>query len=154
MVVLLAVPLATKLISEFGDVLDAATFHFYGFNSYELSIGHAGISNSTLTNGNLSHLWSPASLDVIAGSVSVFREVLKNASHPELPVWLSETNSICSGGVSGLTNAYANTIWLLNQLGQLVRTYAMASGGAPQLDPRMSLTDCLCLGFRAKPAYQ
>jgi hypothetical protein len=55
----------------------------------------------------------------ILSSIAQFRAVLANTSHPDLPIWLSETNSICSGGVPELSNSYANTIWLLNQLGQV-----------------------------------
>ena len=119
------VPLATQLINQFGDVLSAATFHFYAFNAWELSIGRRGISTATLTSGNLSHLFTKSSLDQIADSIEQFRTVLANTSHPSLPIWLSETNSICSGGVAKLSNTYANTPWLLNQLGHV------ASAGIP-----------------------
>ena len=51
--------------------------------------------------------------------VEAFKAVLANTSYPDLPIWLSESNSICSGGVAGLTDSYANTPWLLNQLGRL-----------------------------------
>jgi hypothetical protein len=115
------VPLATALIEEVGGVLDAATFHFYAFNSYQLGIGRRGIGNASLSAGNLSRLWSPRSLNAVADSVAQFKAVLESTTHPDLPVWLSESNSICSGGVDGLSNTYANTPWLLNQLGQLSR---------------------------------
>ena len=119
------VPLATKLIDQYGDVLSAATFHFYAFNARDLSVGRRGISPATLTIGNLSHLFTKSSLDQIVGSIEQFQAVLANTSHPNLPIWLSETNSICSGGVAQLSNTYANTPWLLNQLGRV------ASAGIP-----------------------
>ena len=58
-------------------------------------------------------------------SVEMMRAVAANTSTPHIPLWLSETNSICSGGVANLSNTYANTPWLLNQLGLL------AAAGVP-----------------------
>ena len=115
------VPLATKLINQVGDVLSAATFHFYAFGAGDLGVSR-GVTTASLTAGNLSHMWSASrytGINQIQASVSQFKAVLANTSHPELPIWLSETNSIHSGGVDGLTNAYANVPYVLNQLGQV-----------------------------------
>jgi len=71
-----------------------------------------------LASKNLSHMWSRASLDLIETSVHQAKGVLANTSYPNLPIWITETNSVCEGGVDGLTNTYANVLWLLNQLGR------------------------------------
>ena len=34
-------------------------------------------------------------------------------------VWLTESDSVCHQGVSGVTNAYLNSLWLVNRLGVL-----------------------------------
>ena len=53
--------------AQFGDVLSAATFHFYAFNSYQLSVGR-GVSTTALKQGNLSQLWSKDQLQVRAAT--------------------------------------------------------------------------------------
>ena len=53
--------------------------------------------------------------------VATWKGVLANTSSPGLPIWLSETNSICSGGVNNISNTWANTLWLVNQLGVVAR---------------------------------
>jgi hypothetical protein len=89
------VPLATKIIREVGPALDAASFHLYTFNSYALNVQH-GVTASALTKGNLSHLWSPSSLALASESIRMMQAVVANTSSPNIPIWLSETNSICS----------------------------------------------------------
>ena len=34
-------------------------------------------------------------------------------------VWLTESDSVCHQGVFGVTNAYLNSLWLVNRLGVL-----------------------------------
>jgi hypothetical protein len=112
------VPMSTRLLREMGGAIDAASFHVYTFNSYMLDVkGVPTVAN--LLKGNLSHFWDPTYLELVGNSVQMWKKVLANASHPKLPMWLSESNSICSGGVDGLSNTYSNSLWLLNQFGQV-----------------------------------
>ena len=111
------VPLATKIINSTGGVLDAASFHFYAFFGYEL-VGRGPVVPADLASKNLSHMWARDSLDLIEASVRQAEAVLANTSYPHLPIWITETNSVCEGGVDGLSNTYANVPWLLNQLGR------------------------------------
>jgi hypothetical protein len=48
------IPIATNIIRGCGHALDAASFHFYNFFSWEL--GKPDVSS--LSSGNLSHLWN------------------------------------------------------------------------------------------------
>lgn len=66
-------------------------------------------------------MWSPPALHAIDNMVATWKGVLANTSFPGLPIWLSETNSICSGGVNNISNTWANTLWLVNQLGVVAR---------------------------------
>jgi len=75
-------------------------------------------------NANSSRLWNTRYLDEavrLAGNVSTI--AAKNAPHAAL--WLSETDSICHQGVYNDTNAYLNSVWLVNRLG------SMAALGSP-----------------------
>jgi hypothetical protein len=51
-------------------------------------------------------------------------------------VWLSEANSVCHQGTFNVTNAFANSLWLLDRLG------LMAAAGV-QLMARQSLIGCV-----------
>ena len=53
-------------------------------------------------------------------------------------VWLSEANSVCHQGTFNVTNAFANSLWLLDRLG------LMATAGV-QLMARQSLIGCVCV---------
>ncbi len=64
-------------------------------------------------------------------------------------VWLSEANSVCHQGTFNVTNAFANSLWLLDRLG------LMATAGV-QLMARQSLIGCVCVLHctAAAPAHQ
>jgi hypothetical protein len=44
----------------------------------------------------------------------------RDAHAPKAAVWLSESDSICHQGIDGATNAYVNSLWLVNRLGVMV----------------------------------
>ena len=61
-------------------------------------------------------LWSTRHLDFalrLQGNVS---DIARRGA-PDAEVWISESNSICHQGVNGVTNAYLNSLWLVNRLG-------------------------------------
>jgi hypothetical protein len=70
----------------------------------------------------------------VAGKLSdnVTAVVNAAAGGKPIPVWLTETNSVCHQGVFNDTNAFLNTLWLVNRLGM------MAQRGVP-LMARQSL---------------
>jgi hypothetical protein len=113
------VPLATEILRAAGGALDGASFHLYSFCD-----GNRPRDSSVASVAKVK-FFSKASLAVAAKSVTMMQAVLANTSTPHIPLWLSESNSICEGGVANLSNTYANTPWLLNQLGLL------AAAGVP-----------------------
>jgi hypothetical protein len=67
-------------------------------------------------NPLVSRLWSTKHLDFalrLQGNVSA----IARRSAPDAEVWISESNSVCHQGVNGVTNAYLNSIWVVNRLG-------------------------------------
>ena len=110
------VPLATKILRAAGGALDAATFHVYSFCD-----GNRPASSSIKETSKVK-FFDKQAMALPAESVRMMRAVVANTTlPPSFPIWLSETNSICSGGVANLSNTYANTPWLFNQLGLLAR---------------------------------
>jgi hypothetical protein len=63
-----------------------------------------------------SRLWSTKHLDFalrLQGNVS---DIARRGA-PGAEVWISESNSVCHQGVNGVTNAFLNSLWLVNRLG-------------------------------------
>ena len=113
------VPLATKILRAAGPALDAASFHLYSFcDGNRPRDGSIGSVDKV-------KFFSKASLALAAESVAMMKAVVANTSTPHIPIWLSESNSICDGGVTNLSNTWANVPWLFSQLGQL------AAAGVP-----------------------
>eukprot|EP01052_Picozoa_sp_SAG31_P010484 SAG31_NODE_575_length_13961_cov_41.577550_6_plen_398_part_00 len=100
--------------AETGPFLDVVSWHTYDFHAADIGLpDHTPLDPS---NESIARLWSTEYLDlalVLAQNVTALAR--KNAHHAS--VWLSETNSICHQGVSGATNAYLNSLWLVNRLG-------------------------------------
>lgn len=57
----------------------------------------------------------------VAGKLSdnVSKAVATGGGKTSLPIWLTETNSVCHQGVFNDTNAFFNTLWLVNRLGMM-----------------------------------
>lgn len=112
-----------------GDTLDVVSWHTYDFHASD--VGTADHTPLDPGNANTSRLWNTRYLDEalrLASNVSQLRD-----SHaPRAPVWLTETDSVCHQGVYNDTNAFLNSLWLVNRLG------AMASQGYPVMN-RQSL---------------
>ena len=107
------VPLATKILRAAGGALDGASFHLYSFCDGNRP------RDGSIASVAKAKFFSKAALGLASESVAMMQAVVANTSTPHLPLWLSETNSICEGGVANLSNTYANTPWLVNQLGLL-----------------------------------
>ena len=63
-----------------------------------------------------SRLWSTKHLDFalrLQGNVS---DIARRGA-PGAEVWISESNSVCHQGLNGVTNAFLNSLWLVNRLG-------------------------------------
>ena len=113
------VPLATKILRAAGPALDAASFHLYSFCDGNRP------RDSSVDSITKVQFFNKHALALATESVEMMKGVVLNTSTPDLPLWLSESNSICNGGVANLSNTYANTPWLFNQLGLL------AAAGVP-----------------------
>jgi len=96
-----------------GSTLDAFSWHTYDFETPML--GMADHQDLTV-NPLMARLWSTRHLDFAArlqGNVSDIARQTAAAGE----VWISESDSICHQGVNGVTNAYLNSLWLVNRLG-------------------------------------
>ena len=105
-----------------GRHLDVVSWHTYDFHANE--VGTVDHHPLVPASQNTSRLWNTAYLDIAArlyGNMSDLR--LQYA--PQAAVWLTETDSVCHQGVDGDTNAYLNSLWLVNRLG------LMAERGLP-----------------------
>ena len=96
-----------------GSTLDAFSWHTYDFETPMLGMtDHQDLKMNPL----VSRLWSTRHLDFalrLQGNVS---DIARRGA-PDAEVWISESNSICHQGVNGVTNAYLNSLWLVNRLG-------------------------------------
>ena len=66
--------------------------------------------------GLQARLWSTRHLDFarrLQGNVTA----IAGRTAPGAEVWITESNSICHQGINGVTNAYINSVWLVNRLG-------------------------------------
>ena len=52
-------------------------------------------------------------------SLLALRRSHRRCCAPGAEVWLTESDSVCHQGVFGVTNAYLNSLWLVNRLGVL-----------------------------------
>jgi len=82
---------------------------------------------------NASRFWDPIYHDVAGRLVDNISAIVQEEA-PSLSrnVWLTETNSICHQGTFNITNAFANSLWLVDRFG------LMAERGVP-LMARQSL---------------
>ena len=94
---------------------------YNGRYSFEPSLVGGIPTLASFSKNLIQKMWSPPALHAIDNMVATWKGVLANTSSPGLPIWLSETNSICSGGVNNISNTWANTLWLVNQLGVVAR---------------------------------
>ena len=96
-----------------GSTLDAFSWHTYDFETPMLGMtDHQDLKMNPL----VSRFWSTRHLDFalrLQGNVS---DIARRGA-PDAEVWISESNSICHQGVNGVTNAYLNSLWLVNRLG-------------------------------------
>eukprot|EP00041_Stephanoeca_diplocostata_P029210 m.856721 g.856721 ORF g.856721 m.856721 type:complete len:551 (-) comp23516_c0_seq1:2439-4091(-) len=135
--------------STSGHLVDAVSWHTYDFHSDE--IGTSDHHPLNPFDSNVSRLFDQRYLDYV-GSVhqnitSIVADAMRGVTPP--PVWLTETNSICHQGVYNFTNAFGNSLWLVNRLGVL------ASQGLP-LMARQSLIGynySLLGNFPSDPIY-
>lgn len=106
-----------KWVNEFvaatGKTLDVVSWHTYDFHASDIGMeDHTTLQLQPET----ARLWSTRYVDLAARlSHNVSAIAAQLAPHAE--VWLSETDSICHQGVNGVTNAYINSLWLVNRLG-------------------------------------
>ncbi len=69
-------------------------------------------------NAETHRLWDTRYLDMALWLSDNMTQIAHHTA-PQAAVWLSESNSVCHQGVSGATNAYVNSVWLVNRLGRL-----------------------------------
>lgn len=99
--------------------MDAISWHTYDFHSDE--IGTTDHHPLDSFDANVSRLFDKQYLDYVGSVHENITKIVAMATHnaPPPPVWLTETNSICHQGVFNFTNAFGNSLWLVNRLGVL-----------------------------------
>ena len=103
----------TKFASTIGKTLDVLSWHTYDFETRDIGMtDHTTLSMHPET----ARLWSTKYLDFalrLSGNMTAIRTRMA----PEADVGLTESDSICHQGIMGATNAYINSVWLVNRLG-------------------------------------
>src|SRR5262249_24191291 len=95
-----------------GDAVDIVTWHYYPQQSRRCG---AVVREATPTQ-----LLDPDNLDEIdrwADDV----ETARAAGAPSAPVWLGETSNAQCGGAPGVSDAFASSLWWLDELGKMAR---------------------------------
>jgi heparanase 1 len=103
----------SNFVEKAGSTLDAFSWHTYDYETPMLGLtDHQDLKMNPL----VSRLWSTRHLDLALRLQGNVTEIARRAA-PGVPVWISESNSVCHQGVNGVTNAFLNSIWLVNRLG-------------------------------------
>ena len=97
------------------STLDVVSWHTYDFHSSDIGVqDHATLQLTPETE----RFWSTEYLDMaLRLNENITSIARRNA--PGADVWLSESDSICHQGIDGITNAYLNSVWLVNRLGMM-----------------------------------
>ena len=96
-----------------GTSLDAFSWHTYDYETPMLGmVDHQDL----IVNPLAARLWSTRHLDFALRLQGNVTEIARRTA-PQAEVWISESNSICHQGINGVTNAYLNSLWLVNRLG-------------------------------------
>lgn len=102
-----------KFASAIGTTLDVLSWHTYDFESRDIGMK----DHTTLgIHPETARLWSTKYLD-FALRLSGNMTAIRTHAAPKADVWLTESDSICHQGIMGATNAYINSVWLVNRLG-------------------------------------
>merc|ERR1712166_529317 len=95
-----------------GGSLDVVSWHTYDFETSDL--GMTDHRTLKVTN-ETSRFWDTRYLDMSVRLLHNMSRIARQNS-PGSMVWLSETDSVCHQGIDGVTNAYLNSVWLVNRL--------------------------------------
>jgi hypothetical protein len=90
-------------------VREAGTISSLGQHYYPLGCAKAGDKPAAL----VATLLSPA---LARREAANFTRYVAAAAAARVPLIISETNSACGGGISGLSNAYASGLWVIDYL--------------------------------------
>ena len=103
----------SNFVEKAGSTLDAFSWHTYDYETPMLGLtDHQDLKMNPL----VARLWSTRHLDLALRLQGNVTEIARRAA-PGVPVWISESNSVCHQGVNGVTNAFLNSVWLVNRLG-------------------------------------
>ena len=102
-----------KFVDAAGATLDALSWHTYDFETPMIGMtDHQDLNVNPL----MARLWSTKHLDFAVRLLGNVTRIARRST-PGVEVWLSEGNSICHQGINGVTNAFLNSLWLVNRLG-------------------------------------
>lgn len=100
------------LLAKAGPLLDIVSWHYYPQQSHRCPLA--------TRRARPGQLLSPAALaDVESWAGRV--EEMARAGAPQAALWLGETGGAQCGGEPGLTDAFADVLWWLDELGRLSR---------------------------------
>eukprot|EP00040_Diaphanoeca_grandis_P020457 m.108825 g.108825 ORF g.108825 m.108825 type:complete len:514 (+) comp27907_c0_seq1:41-1582(+) len=135
--------------SKCGGVIDALTWHTYDFRAVDVgTTDHHPLPWPLDGVDNVSKLWDPTYF-AAAGLLSDNVSTIAKRYNADLPVWLTETNSICHQGVFNATNAFLNSLWLVNRLGLMSERGVKLMGRQSLIGFNYSLLG----NFPAEPIY-
>ena len=101
-----------RLYKAAGSSIDALSWHTYDFHANE--IGTEDHEPLAPTSGNVSRLFDQEYLNLAAMIAENVSRIVGTKEQ-----WLTETNSICHQGVWNFTNAFGNSLWLVNRFGMM-----------------------------------
>jgi len=97
-----------------GQSVDLVTFHFYPMVSYRLFDPKLDPWLATPTK-----MIETGTLDLIDKPLELTLEYARLYGPPGLSIWLGETGGASGGGQPNVSNAFCDTLWWLDELGQM-----------------------------------
>lgn len=105
-------PVLNDILAAGGASIDVVTWHFYPQQSRRCPIAVQPAGPEVLLD--------PRRLDE-AATWAAFVEDRRDAHAPGTPVWLGETGNAQCGGEPGVSDAFAGSLWWVDQLGLVAR---------------------------------
>ena len=104
----------TDYTKENAEYLTAITWHTYDFRADAVNATEHGSLAFPPSDKNFTRWFDPAYLALFD---QAYAAVDAATAMSDLPLWLSEFDSVCHQGVHNLTDAYANSLWLAHRFG-------------------------------------
>ena len=103
---------SASALAHAGEIVDVVTWHYYPQQSHRCPIA--------TRRAEAGRMLGPRGLADVERWASRVEKTARNAV-PEAEVWLGETGSAQCGGEPGFSDAFADALWWLDELGRVAR---------------------------------